>query len=124
MRLDLEVWDSGEVDKFLSPDDKLLIYRHLEKIKNYLKDNPLKYHSILLKNITINDRYISCDYFPEGKDFKGTVRMNIDDSDDYKIIKSELDKDDDSYSYEVLEYFEEILGSDEEIPDHIQFKFY
>lgn len=39
MELDIPVWDSGEVDKFLDEDEKKLIYEHLAIIKKYLKEN-------------------------------------------------------------------------------------
>lgn len=39
MSLDIPVWDSGVVDKFLDEDEKKLIYEHLAIIKKYLKEN-------------------------------------------------------------------------------------
>ena len=36
--LDIPVWDSGEVDKFLSKEDKELLYPHLQVIKDYIQN--------------------------------------------------------------------------------------
>jgi hypothetical protein len=37
MVLDIPVWDSGMVDKFLDDEEKKLIYEHLAIIKEYIK---------------------------------------------------------------------------------------
>lgn len=34
LSLDIPVWDSGEVDKFLDDDEKKPVHEHLEIIKN------------------------------------------------------------------------------------------
>lgn len=36
MKLDIPVWDSGKVDKFLSKEDKEQLYPHLQIIKDYI----------------------------------------------------------------------------------------
>ncbi len=36
MKLDIPIWDSGQVDKFFSKEDKELIYPHLQIIKDYI----------------------------------------------------------------------------------------
>ena len=38
MKLDIPVWDSGEIDKFLDDEEKKLIYEHLAVIKEYLNN--------------------------------------------------------------------------------------
>ncbi len=38
MELDIPVWDSGEIDKFLDDEEKKLIYEHLAVIKEYLNN--------------------------------------------------------------------------------------
>ncbi len=36
LELDISVWDSGKVDKFLSKEDKEQLYPHLQIIKDYI----------------------------------------------------------------------------------------
>ncbi len=38
LELDVPVWDSGEIDKFLDDEEKKLIYEHLAVIKEYLNN--------------------------------------------------------------------------------------
>ena len=42
LELDIPVWDSGVVDKFLTEDEKKLVYEHLNVIKNYIKEHSVE----------------------------------------------------------------------------------
>lgn len=37
MNLDIPIWDSGQMDKYLIEDDKELLLEHLQVVKDYLK---------------------------------------------------------------------------------------
>lgn len=40
LELDIPVWDSGVVDKFLTEDEKVIVYEHLKIIKDYIAKHP------------------------------------------------------------------------------------
>lgn len=61
---------------------------------------------VVLKNIVKNDKYISCDNYPEGKTDKGKVVVDVKDS----------DKDTKFYSAHVLYALWDFLEEDIEIP--------
>lgn len=39
LELDIPVWDSGAVDEFLTDDEKVMVYEHLNVIKNYIDEH-------------------------------------------------------------------------------------
>lgn len=71
---------------------------------------------VVLKNIVKNDKYISCDYYPEGKNDKGKVVVYVKDSDKFKITKSNYDKDTKFYSAHVLYALWDFLEENTELP--------
>lgn len=68
-------------------------------------------YMVVLKNIVKNDKYISCDYYPEGK-----VVVDVKDSDKFKITKSNYDKDTKFFSAHVLYALWDFLEEDIETP--------
>lgn len=70
-----------------------------------------------LKNVRREDDWILADYVPEDWDEIGSIAVNVNNLDDYKIIKSKSDYEFCSYATDALNAVRRMATGEEELSD-------
>lgn len=63
-----------------------------------------------------NEKFIECNYYPNSSKSEGYAKLNIENLDDFSIVKSDYDVNYDSYSIHVIRELRRLTKSLDNLP--------